>query len=48
MQGAERLAFAEACALAWAARLNIPLVTIDHHAFDASEWKGLFRFRWLR
>ena len=33
----ERVACAEAWALALAERLNIPLVPTDHHAFDAIE-----------
>ena len=44
----ERLSFADAFALALAERLNIPLVTTDHHEFDAVEQKGHFRFLWLR
>jgi predicted nucleic acid-binding protein len=44
----ERISFADAFALALAERLNIPLVTTDHHEFDAIERKGHFRFMWLR
>jgi len=44
----ERISFADAFALALAERLNIPLVTTDHHEFDAIERKGHFRFLWLR
>jgi predicted nucleic acid-binding protein len=44
----ERVSFADAFALALAERLNIPLVTTDHHEFDAVERKGHFRFLWLR
>ena len=44
----ERISFADAFALALAERLNIPLVTTDHHEFDAIERKGHFRFIWLR
>ncbi len=44
----ERIACADAFALALAERLNIPLVTTDHHEFDAIERKGHFRFLWLR
>ena len=44
----ERISFADAFALALAERLNIPLVTTDHHEFDATERKGHFRFMWLR
>jgi hypothetical protein len=44
----ERPSFADAFALALAERLNIPLVTTDHHEFDAIERKGHFRFLWLR
>ena len=44
----ERISFADAFALALAERLNIPLVTTDHHKFDAIERKGHFRFMWLR
>jgi predicted nucleic acid-binding protein len=44
----ERISFADAFALALAERLNIPLVTTDHHEFDAIERKGYFRFMWLR
>jgi predicted nucleic acid-binding protein len=38
----------DAFALALAERLDIPLVTTDHHEFDAIERKGHFRFMWLR
>jgi hypothetical protein len=38
------LSFADAFALALVERLNIPLVTTDHHEFDAIERKGHFRF----
>jgi len=44
----ERISFADAFALALAERLNIPLITTDHHEFDAIERKGHFRFIWLR
>jgi predicted nucleic acid-binding protein len=44
----ERVSFADAFALALAERLSIPLVTTDHHEFDAVERKGRFRFLWLR
>ena len=44
----ERVSFADAFALALAERLNVPLVTTDHHEFDAVERKGHFRFLWLR
>jgi predicted nucleic acid-binding protein len=44
----ERVSFADAFALALAERLSIPLVTTDHHEFDAIERKGRFRFLWLR
>jgi predicted nucleic acid-binding protein len=44
----ERISFADGFALALAERLNIPLVTTDHHEFDAIERKGHFRFMWLR
>jgi predicted nucleic acid-binding protein len=44
----ERISFADAFALALAERLNIPLVTTDHHEFDAIERKGRFRFLWVR
>jgi hypothetical protein len=47
MKMAERIAVADARALALAERLNIPLVTTDHHAFDAVEQKGHFRVLWL-
>jgi predicted nucleic acid-binding protein len=43
-----RVSFADAFALALTERLNIPLVTPDHHEFDAIERKGHFRFLWLR
>lgn len=45
---AERISFADAFALALAERLHVPLITTDHHEFDAIEQKGLFRFLWLR
>jgi predicted nucleic acid-binding protein len=48
MKVEERISFADAFALALAERLNIPLVTTDHHEFDAIERKGHFRFLWLR
>ena len=44
----ERVSFADAFALSLAERLHIPLVTTDHHEFDAVERKGHFRFLWLR
>jgi predicted nucleic acid-binding protein len=44
----ERVSFADAFALALAERLNIPLVTTDHHEFDAVKRKRHFRFLWLR
>ncbi|MGQ0446321.1 MAG: PIN domain-containing protein [Beijerinckiaceae bacterium] len=44
----ERASFADAFALALTERLNVPLVTTDHHEFDAVERKGHFRFVWLR
>jgi predicted nucleic acid-binding protein len=44
----ERVSFADAFALALSERLNIPLVTTDHHEFDPIEQKGHFRFLWLR
>jgi len=44
----ERVSFADAFALALAERLNVPLITTDHHEFDAIEQKGHFRFLWLR
>ncbi len=44
---AERVSFADAFALALAERLHVPLITTDHHEFDAIEQKGLFRFLWL-
>jgi predicted nucleic acid-binding protein len=44
----ERVSFADAFALALAERLNVPLITTDHHEFDAVERKGHFRFLWLR
>ena len=40
--------FADAFALALAERLHVPLITTDHHEFDAVERKGHFRFMWLR
>ena len=45
---AERVSFADAFALALAERLRVPLITTDHHEFDAVERKGHFRFHWLR
>jgi predicted nucleic acid-binding protein len=45
---AERVSFADAFALALAERLHVPLITTDHHEFDAIEQKGLLRFPWLR
>jgi predicted nucleic acid-binding protein len=44
----ERVSFADAFALALSERLGIPLVTTDHHEFDAVERKEHFRFLWLR
>ncbi len=44
----ERVSFADAFALALSERLQIPLVTTDHHEFDPLEQKGHFRFLWLR
>ena len=45
---AERVSFADAFALALAERLRVPLITTDHHEFDAVERKGHFHFLWLR
>ena len=45
---AERVSFADAFALALAERLRVPLITTDHHEFDAVERKGHFHFHWLR
>ena len=45
---AERVSFADAFALALAERLQVPLLTTDHHEFDAIEQKGVWRFLWLR
>jgi PIN domain nuclease of toxin-antitoxin system len=44
----ERISFADAFALALVERLHVPLITTDHHEFDAVERKGHFRFVWLR
>ena len=44
----EKVSFADAFALALSERLNLPLVTTDHHEFDPIEQKGHFRFLWLR
>jgi PIN domain nuclease of toxin-antitoxin system len=44
----ERISFADAFALALTDRLHIPLVTTDHHEFDAIERRGYFHFLWLR
>lgn len=44
----ERVSYADAFALALTERLGLPLVTTDHHEFDAVEKKGHFRFLWLR
>jgi predicted nucleic acid-binding protein len=44
----ERVSFADAFALALAERLDLPLITTDHHEFDAVEQKGHFHFVWLR
>jgi predicted nucleic acid-binding protein len=45
---AERVSFADAFALALAERLHVPLITTDHHEFDAIAQKRLFRVLWLR
>jgi predicted nucleic acid-binding protein len=44
----ERVSFADAFALALSERLQVPLVTTDHHELDAVEQRGGFRFLWLR
>jgi predicted nucleic acid-binding protein len=44
----ERVSFADAFALALTERLNVPLVTTDHHEFDPIAQQGRFRFLWLR
>lgn len=44
----KKVSFADAFALALSERLNLPLVTTDHHEFDPIEQKGYFRFLWLR
>jgi PIN domain nuclease of toxin-antitoxin system len=48
MKVEECVSFADAFALALAERLSIPLVTTEHHEFDAIERKGHFRVLWLR
>jgi predicted nucleic acid-binding protein len=45
---AERVSFADAFALALGERLHVPLITTDHHEFDAIERQGHFRFLGLR
>jgi predicted nucleic acid-binding protein len=44
----ERVSLADAFALALSEGLQVPLVTTDHHEFDAVERRGDFRFLWLR
>jgi len=44
IQEEEVVSFADAFALAFAERFNVPLVTTDHHEFDTIERKGYFRF----
>jgi predicted nucleic acid-binding protein len=44
----ERVSFADAFALALTERLQVPLVTTDHHEFDPIERKGHLQFLWLR
>jgi predicted nucleic acid-binding protein len=44
----EKVSVADAFAPALAERLQVPLVTTDHHEFDPIEQKGRFRFLWLR
>jgi predicted nucleic acid-binding protein len=44
----ERVSFADAFALALSERLQVPLVTTDHHEFDSLEQRGSFQFLWLR
>jgi predicted nucleic acid-binding protein len=44
----EKVSFADAFALGLAERLQVPLVTTDHHEFDPIERKGRLRFLWLR
>jgi predicted nucleic acid-binding protein len=44
----EHVSFADAFALALAERLGLPLITTDHHEFDAVKKKGHFCLVWLR
>jgi predicted nucleic acid-binding protein len=44
----EKVSFADAFALGLAERLQVPLVTTDHHEFDPIERRERFRFLWLR
>ena len=48
MKVEEQVSCADALALALAERLNVPLMTTDHHAWDAIEPKGHVRSLWLR
>lgn len=43
-----RLSLADAFALGLAAIRGVPLVTADHHEFDAIERAGLATFEWIR
>ena len=43
-----RISLADSIALALAAVCDAPLVTCDHHEFDAIESSGIRRFLWIR
>ena len=43
-----RISLADSVALAVAAVCDAPLVTSDHHEFDAIEAAGITRFLWIR
>lgn len=44
----QRIAYADAYALATAEDIRVPLVTVDHREFDPIEAAGLLQFVWLR
>jgi len=48
LKAAYRISLADACALALAKTLNAPVVTTDHHEFDALDQQGIATFVWIR
>jgi len=48
LKASYRISLSDACALALAKTLGAPVVTSDHHEFDALDHQGIARFIWIR